>query len=198
MNDKKVLLASNNKGKINEIKEIFKDATVFSISEIEKIIGKKIIVTEDYDTYEENALSKVKDLYNYVGEDYILIGDDSGLSIDALDGFPGVHTARWIDEDDHTKNVLLLDKLKNEENRTCHYTTVISLKYKNLEKVFSATIDGNISTNFRGDNGFGFDEIFELDNGKTLAEIDILEKLKISPRTKALEKLKDYIESNNI
>ena len=193
MNNKTIILASNNQGKIKEIKYIFKDYDVIALKEAEQLLGKELIVTEDQETFQDNALEKVRTLYNQVGDAYTCIADDSGLSIDSLDGFPGVHTARWTDADDHTKNLMLLEKLENKDDRTCHYTTVIALKDANEERVFEYTLDGQIADNCRGDNGFGFDEIFEIENGKTLAEISTEEKASISPRTKALEKIEQYL-----
>lgn len=193
MNNKTIILASNNQGKIKEIKYIFKDYDVIALKEAEQLLGKELIVKEDQETFKDNALEKVRTLYDQVSDAYTCIADDSGLSIDSLDGFPGVHTARWTDADDHTKNLMLLEKLKNKEDRTCHYTTVIAMKDANEERVFEYTLDGKIADNCRGDNGFGFDEIFEIENGKTLAEISTEEKTSISPRTKALEKIEQYL-----
>lgn len=192
-----IVVASSNKGKLKEIKEIFKDYDVLSLKEIEDKLGKEIIVNENQDTFVDNALEKVRDLYNQVGENYIFIADDSGISIDYLDGFPGVFTARWMNADDHTKNKELLKKLKvvNKEERKCHYTTVIALKCNNFEKTFLSVLDGVISNNTRGKNGFGFDEIFELENGLTLAEISMEDKLKISPRKNALKQLESFLKS---
>ena len=193
MNNKTIILASNNQGKIKEIKYIFKDYDVIALKEAEQLLGKELIVTEDQETFKDNALEKVRTLYDQVGDAYTCIADDSGLSIDSLDGFPGVHTARWVDADDHTKNLMLLARVNTKEDRTCHYTTVIALKDANEERVFEYTLDGQIADNCRGDNGFGFDEIFEIENGKTLAEISTKEKTSISPRTKALEKIEKYL-----
>ena len=193
MNNKTIILASNNQGKIKEIKYIFKDYDVIALKEAEQLLGKELIVTEDQETFQDNALEKARTLYDQVGDAYTCIADDSGLSIDSLDGFPGVHTARWVDADDHTKNLMLLEKLEDKDDRTCHYTTVIALKDANEERVFEYTLDGQIADNCRGDNGFGFDEIFEIENGKTLAEISTEEKTSISPRTKALEKIEKYL-----
>lgn len=200
MNKKVVVVASNNKGKIREIKEIFKDYDVLSIKDMEEKIGKEIIVTEEQDTFKGNALEKVNCLYNELGDEFICIADDSGISIDALNGFPGVHTARFIDADDHTKNLELLKKVEGvpKEKRSCHYTTVIALKDKSHEETFESVLDGVISENTRGENGFGFDEIFELETGNTLAQISTEEKLKISPRKKALEMVNEYIKNKMV
>ena len=196
---RQIVLASNNKGKINEIKKVFKNYDVLSISDMEKILNKKLIVTENGDTFRKNALEKATTLYNQIGDEYLCVGDDSGISIDILNGFPGVYTARWLDKDDHTKNLELLKKLKGvlKEKRTCHYTTVIALKGKNIIKTFEYTLDGVISDSPRGENGFGFDEIFELSNGLTLSEIKMEEKVKISPRKKALMMIKMYLDEKN-
>ena len=164
-----------------------------------KILNKKIIVTENGNTFKANALEKTISLYNQIGDNHLCIGDDSGISIDYLNGFPGVYTARWLDKDDHFKNLELLKKLKGvlKEKRTCHYTTVIALKGKNIIKTFEYTLDGVISDSPRGENGFGFDEIFELSNGLTLSEIKMEEKVKISPRKKALMMIKMYLDEKN-
>lgn len=197
MSKKILVAASNNNGKIKEIKEIFTDYDILSISEMEKKLGKKIIVTENQMTFSENAREKVNCLYQEIGDDYTCIGDDSGISIDALDGFPGVHTARWMNADDHMKNLELLKRLENvpKNKRKCHYTTVIAIKGKEIDKIFEYTLDGIISLNVRGNNGFGFDEIFELPNGKTLAEITMKEKLELSPRRKALDMAIEYLKN---
>ena len=80
-----------------------------------------------------------------------------------------------------------------KEKRKCHYTTVIALKSKNFEETFEYVLSGVVSDVARGENGFGFDEIFELSNGKTLAEISTIEKLKLSPRKKALDMANRYL-----
>ena len=191
--NKKIILASSNKGKINETKKIFKDYEILSLKEAEVALNKTLKVEENQPTFIGNALQKTKELYKLVGEDYICIGDDSGLSIDALNGFPGVSTARWMLASDHIKNVELLKKMEGKTNRVCHYTTVIAIIGKDLEQTFESTLDGNISYSIKGNNGFGFDEIFEINN-KTLAEMTTNEKLLISPRTKALEKIERFIQ----
>ncbi len=198
MKNKTIVVASSNNGKLNEIRKIFNDYEVISIKDMEEKLGKKIIVKEEQDTFEANALEKVRDLYNQVGEEYICIGDDSGISIDILKGFPGVYTARWMDASDHIKNIELLKKVGNvsKDKRTCHYTTVIALKSKDFEKTFSYTLDGFVSNSVRGENGFGFDEIFELENGLTLAELSTEDKLAISPRRKTLEMVDTFVNES--
>ena len=191
----KIVVASSNEGKISEIRKIFYNYEVLSIKDMEEKLKTHIVVNENEETFKGNALEKVRDLYNQVGKDYICIADDSGISIDILNGFPGVHTARWMDADDHKKNIELLKIVGStpKDKRTCHYTTVIALKDKNIEKTFEYTLEGYVSTSPRGNNGFGFDEIFELENGLTLAEISTEAKLRISPRKNALNMVNNYV-----
>ena len=193
----KIILASSNPGKIKEVQVIFEDFDVISLKEAEKLLSKEIKITEDQETFSGNALEKACGLYEQVGSDFICIADDSGLVIDCLDGFPGVHTARWLDADDHTKNLALLEKVEAEmpADRSCHYTTAIAIKSSTIEKVFKSTLDGIVAKSCRGDNGFGFDEIFELPSGKTLAEITFTEKNQLSPRRQALDQLRVFIQN---
>lgn len=116
MSKKILVVASNNNGKIKEIKEIFTDYDILSISEMGKKLGKKIIVTENQMTFSENAREKVNCLYQEIGDDYICIGDDSGISIDALDGFPGVHTARWMNADEYNSALVNVNKISKNNN----------------------------------------------------------------------------------
>ena len=190
----KIVVATKNSGKINEIREIFKDYEVLSIRDIEKELSFNIVINEDKDTFSANALEKVRCLYNEVGGEYICMADDSGLEIDYLSGFPGVKTARWMQGTDEEKNREIIKKMENVSDRGCHYTTSISIKGEGFEEVFSDTLDGVIGERPTGNNGFGFDPIFYV-NGRSLAEISMEEKLKISPRRKALEQALKYLES---
>ena len=198
MKKKIVIIVSSNKGKIKEVKDIFHEYEVLSLKEASIKLGKDLIVSEDQSTHKDNALEKVRGLYKQVGDNYICIADDSWIAIDALYGFPGVHTARWMDADDHTKNLHFLEKMKNvkKDDRGCHYTTVIAIKSKDYEETFGYTLDGIVANECRGENGFGFDEIFELPNKLTLAEITSLEKYQLSPRKKALDKVRDFVNKN--
>lgn len=189
-----ILVASNNKGKIKEIKDIFSNFEIITLKEMETKLNKKLEVNEDADSFKGNALQKVTELAKQLDENIIVMGDDSGISIDALNGFPGIHTQRWMDADDHTKNLALLEKLKDvpEDLRTCHYTTAIAIADKNISNVVEYSLDGKVTREPIGTKGFGFDEIFKLDNGKTLAELTSEEKYAISPRKKALEEIKKF------
>lgn len=187
-----IILATNNKGKIKELEEILKEYKLLSLKEA----NIDIEIDEDRDTFEGNALKKAGEICKVTNK--ICIADDSGLCIDILNGFPGVYTARFLGEDatQDERNSYLLEKLKDKsrEERKAKVITCIALVKPNGEKkTYIGELNGYIAENKRGNNGFGFDEIFELENGKTLAELDKEEKNKISSRSLALKKLKEDI-----
>lgn len=119
------------------------------------------------------------------------IADDSGIEIEYLDGFPGVLTKRWHEGTDRERNLEIIEKLKGvpKEKRKITFSTAIAIS--NGEKTICeiGKIDGFVAEEIRGENGFGFDEIFELEGGKTLAELSQEEKNEISARKVALESL---------
>jgi len=190
-----ILVASNNQGKIREIQEILEEYEIISL----KQINCEIDVEEDGKTFEENAIKKAKAIYN---ETKIpCIADDSGIEIEEYNGWPGVLTARFLGEDKQTneyareRNEYILEKMKNlpKEKRKVKHVTCIAYYDENGARVVRGEQEGCIAESFRGDNGFGFDEIFELLDGRTMAEISKEEKNKISSRKKALEKIKKQI-----
>ena len=187
---KEILVATNNKGKLEEIKQILKDYNLLSL----KDIGCKVNVDEDGKTFEENAIKKAKEISKITNMP--CIADDSGLCIDVLNGWPGVHTARFLGENatDEDRNNYILEKMKNEKNRSAKDVCAIAYYYKEDTIVVRGEIEGKIPKEKRGENGFGFDSIFELENEKTLAELTNEEKNKVSSRKIALEKLKEKLE----
>ncbi len=189
--ENEIIIASGNKGKIEEAQNILNDFKIISIKEI----GVNIEVDEDKETFEGNAIKKAVEISKKLGGKPCL-SDDSGIEIECLDGFPGVFTKRWHCGTDRDRNIEIIKKLNGieKENRKAKFTTAIAFADGN--KVYSAvaTINGYISESVRGNNGFGFDEIFELENGKTLAEITSEEKNEISARRKALEMIKNKIK----
>jgi len=186
---KRIVVATNNNGKVKEIKEIFSDYEVVSYKDIDV----KVEVEEDADTFEGNSLKKAKVGAKEVNG--LCIADDSGIMIDYFDGLPGVRTVRWMEGTDHERNMEIIKRLKGvpKEKRKVHFITAIALADTNISCVESHIIDGYISEAPRGDNGFGFDEIFELEDGRTLAELSSEEKNLISARKKAVEKIKKFI-----
>lgn len=187
----RIVMASGNKGKIKEAGEILKEYNIISMKEL----GVNIDVEEDKDTFLENAIKKSKEIaQNLKGE--VVIADDSGIEVEFLDGFPGVYTKRWHAGSDKERNLAILEKMKGvpKENRKVKFTTAIAASKEEKTISVSASIEGYVSENCRGENGFGFDEIFELENGRTLAELSDEEKNEISARRKAFELLKNELE----
>lgn len=188
---KEIIMASNNKGKIKEAQEILKEYNIIAMKEA----GINIDVEEDKDTFEGNAVKKAETIAK-IAQGKPCIADDSGIEIEYLNGFPGVHTKRWLDGTDRERNKAILEKLKgvSKENRKVKFVTAIAISNGKKSDVVVENIDGYISENIRGENGFGFDEIFELENGKTLAELSNAEKNEISARRKALNKIYNIME----
>ena len=188
---KEIVIASGNKGKIKEAQEILNEYKIISIEEI----GVNIDVEEDQKTFEGNAIKKAETIANMIGGKMCL-ADDSGIEIEYLDGFPGVFTKRWHNGTDRQRNLALIEKLKGvpREKRKIVFTTAIALSDGEKTICETGKIEGYVTEEPRGENGFGFDEIFELENGKTLAEISSEEKNKISARKIALEKISNKLE----
>lgn len=182
-----IVMASGNKGKIKEAQEILKEYKIIPMKEL----GIEIDIEENQETFEGNAIKKAITIAKKLNGK-MCMSDDSGIEIEYLDGFPGVHTKRWHKGTDRERNLAIIDKLKSvpREKRKIKFITAIAISNGNNTISSVAFIEGYVAENVRGNNGFGFDEIFELENGKTLAELSQEEKNKISARKKALEDLK--------
>ena len=190
MKMKEIVIASGNKGKIKEAQEILKEFKIISIEELEIDID----VEEDQETFKGNAIKKAETIARVL-DGKMCIADDSGIEIEYLDGFPGVYTKRWHKGTDKERNLAIIEKLKGvpKEKRSITFTTAIALSDGQKTICEIGSIDGFVAEAVRGENGFGFDEIFELENGRTLAEISQEEKNKISARKIALESLRERI-----
>ena len=190
---RKIVMATNNQGKLKEVREILKDYEILSL----KDLACDIEVEEDQDTFEGNSLKKAKEISKLLKMP--CIADDSGLCIEELNNFPGVLTARFLGEDatQEERNNYLINKLKGKENRQATVVTVMTYvnEEKGQELIARGEVNGNIAKEKRGNNGFGFDEIFEIENGKTLAELTSEEKNQISSRKIALINLKKKLEN---
>ena len=184
---KEIIIASGNKGKIKEAQEILKEFKVISIKEL----GIDIEVEEDKETFEGNAIKKSETISKDLNGK-MCIADDSGIEIEYLDGFPGVRTKRWHQGSDRERNLAILEKMQGVEksNRKIDFVTAIALSDGKKTICKKGIISGYVSESIRGDNGFGFDEIFELENGKTLAELSNEEKNEISARRIAIEEIR--------
>ncbi|MDE5888598.1 MAG: RdgB/HAM1 family non-canonical purine NTP pyrophosphatase [Bacilli bacterium] len=184
-----MIFDSNNKGKLREIKDIFDEYDVKSLSEA----GIDIDVEEDQDSFYGNALKKAKEIYEIAKEP--VVADDSGLCIDAFNGWPGVLTHRFMGEDanDDDRNNAILEKMKGND-RTAK--VVCNLVYYDGTDIIvgEGVLSGRIPETRRGLNGFGFDDVFELEDGRTLAELTSEEKNKISARYLAAIDLKNKLE----
>ena len=184
-----MIVATNNKGKLEEIRKILSDYKIYSL----KDKNLDIDVVEDEDTFIGNAKKKAIEIYNILHEE--TIADDSGLCINCLDGFPGVMTHRFLGDDatDKMRNEYLINEVNKYGDRSAQ--VVCNIVYYDGENtiVGAGILEGFISKKCRGNNGFGFDEIFELPNGLTLAEISPKEKNEISARSLALKDLRNKI-----
>jgi XTP/dITP diphosphohydrolase len=186
-----LVFASNNEHKIKEIKSLLGDSfRLLSLHDIN--ISEDI--PEEESLIEGNALAKARYVYNASGMD--VFADDTGLEITALNGLPGVHSARFAGEDkdssENIKKVLYL--LGSNENREARFRTVIALILDKKEYLFEGIINGTIIYEKRGTMGFGYDPIF-VPEGKhlTFAEMDLTEKNTISHRALAFRKLKEFL-----
>ena len=190
----KIFLATGNQHKIEEIKDIFSNIENVEILSIRD--GIEIPeVEEDGETFEANSQKKARLISSYLN--MIAIADDSGLCVDALDGEPGVYSARYSGTgDDLENNKLLIRNLQGKENRAAKFVSVISLAKPNGEIYsFRGEIEGKIIDEAKGSTGFGYDPYFYVEQyQKTLAELPEL-KNKISHRAKALEKLKEELKN---
>lgn len=186
-----IIIASGNKGKIQETEEILKEFKIISINDLEI----KVEILEDQNTFEKNAIKKAETIAQLLNGKKC-IADDSGIEIECLDGFPGVKTKRWMNGTDRERNLKIIEKLKSvpKEKRKIKFTTAIALSDGKMTICEIGTINGFVAESTRGENGFGFDEIFELENGKTLAELTSQEKNEISARKFALEKIRKILK----
>ncbi len=189
----KMIFASNNKGKLTEIKSIFYDQEILSL----KDAGIDIDVVEDADSFYGNALKKAKEIYQLTKQP--VIADDSGLCLEALDGWPGVLTHRFAGENipDEDRNNRIIESLKTTDNKKA--SVVCTLVYFDGEIIITGegVLHGTISNIQKGTNGFGFDPIFVLENDKTLAELTSEEKNKCSARYLAAVDLRRKLIKQN-
>lgn len=195
----RILVASTNKGKIKEIKDILEKWEIITLNDIKNAVK----VIEDGKTFEENAKKKAKQLYEYTN--IPCIADDSGICIKEYEGWPGVRTARFLGEGKvgnqyaKQRNQYILDKMKGLEKKRRKVDNITAIAYYDGKEfqVAEGILSGYIAKEAKGENGFGFDEIFEIEDGRTLAELKPEEKNVISSRKKALEIIKTKIIYEN-
>ncbi len=187
----KLVFATNNKNKIKEIKNLIGNSIeLLSLA----AIGCDVELPETSSTLKGNALQKAQYVYDNFG--YNCFADDTGLQIDALNGNPGVYSARYAglncNSDNNMDKVLL--ELKHKTNRNAQFKTVIALIIDGKKSFFEGSVKGKIITKKCGVDGFGYDPIFKPDGYDiTFSEMDLDEKNKISHRAKAVKQLANWL-----
>lgn len=190
-----LIFATNNQHKVDEIKSIPEiNYNIISLKEA----GINIDIPEPYDTLEENASEKSRVIYKLTGKD--CFSEDTGLEVEALNGEPGVKSARYAGEGRaFEKNIeKLLANLHGIENRNARFRAVLSLILNGTEYKFEGICKGTILAYTKGEGGFGYDPIF-LPSGaeKTFAEMNMEEKNRYSHRKKAMDKLVDFFNNSS-
>ena len=197
---RKLLISTGNQDKIIEIKDEYKSLEYEIVSPDQ--LGLVLDVEETGSTLEENALLKAR--AGAEASNLLTLADDTGLEVDALDGRPGIYSARFAGaeatyEDNNQKLLKLLEDYPEEERTAC-FVTVAALvdPATGREETVRGICCGRIISEFRGDNGFGYDPIFYLpEKGKTFAELSTEEKNRISHRANALKKMKKILDNWN-
>jgi XTP/dITP diphosphohydrolase len=188
---KEILIATHNQHKKEEIQQILGDKfTVTSLTDYD--IHDEIV--EDGDTFHANALIKAQYCFDTTGKPSL--GDDSGLVVEALDGRPGIYSARYAGDHDFAKNMAkVLEELEQVENRKAYFVTVMCLVDETGVNYFEGRVYGNLTKEVRGEKGFGYDPIFVPENHQiTFAEMKAEDKNKISHRKKAIEQFLEFVE----
>jgi len=195
-----LLVATTNRGKFAEIQSYLKHLPLKILSL--QSLGNFPVIIEDGATYEENALKKARTLTEYTG--YLALADDSGLEVDALNGAPGIHSARYSggDGNDRRNNEKLLLALDGvpEEKRIARFVCVLALcvptSLGKKERTVRESCEGRIALSLKGENGFGYDPLFFYPAfGKTFGEIDRETKATVSHRGKALRDFAQILPS---
>ncbi len=192
----KIVLASGNKGKIEEFKKLMPNDEVIAFKEL---IGDFEVI-EDKDTFQGNAVKKATEIYKKIADDSIVvISDDSGITVPAINNEPGIYSARYARKgsSDKENNAKLISKLKekNLSKTPAYYTACIAIVYKNEIYSVHGWMYGNVIDEEKGEGGFGYDPMF-IANGfdKTLGELGYEAKKDFSHRTKALKLAKKVLE----
>jgi XTP/dITP diphosphohydrolase len=188
----KLVIATNNAHKLSEIKAILgNQIEVLSLADINCFDD----IPETAETLEGNALQKARYIYEKYGCN--CFADDTGLEVTALNGAPGVHTARYAFPDRHdpkANTLKLLSELQGVADRSARFRTVIALILEGKEYLFEGIVEGHIPTEERGTEGFGYDPVFApVEIGKTFAEVGVEVKNEISHRARAVKKLTEFL-----
>ena len=190
---KDIMIATSNKGKVREYKSLLEPLgyAVHDLSELDPIE-----IDENGSTFQENALIKAKSIKDKCN--MTVIADDSGLEIDALNKEPGIHSARYLEGHDYSyKNKVLLERMKDTTDRTARFVCAIALCDETGDHLFTGVMEGKINDQAAGDNGFGYDPIFLVEQfGKTSAQLTMEQKNSVSHRGIATRELLDYLKGD--
>lgn len=188
---KDIMIATSNKGKVREYKSLLEPLgyTVHDLSELDPIE-----IDENGSTFQENALIKAKSIKDKCN--MTVIADDSGLEIDALNKEPGIHSARYLEGHDYSyKNKVLLERMKGKTDRSARFVCAIALCDETGDHLFTGVMEGKINDQAAGDNGFGYDPIFLVEQfGKTSAQLTMEQKNSVSHRGIATRELLAYLK----
>jgi XTP/dITP diphosphohydrolase len=192
----KLVFATHNHNKAKEIQALVPEGiTIVTLDDLQCNED----IPETAPTLEGNAIQKAEYIVNQFNLN--VFADDTGLEIEALNGEPGVISARYAGEQrDANQNMeLVLEKLNGIENRNAQFRTVIALYWDGEMHLFEGIVKGKIRTTKTGEEGFGYDPIFEPENcGKTFAEMDLIEKNRMSHRARALEKMIAFLTARKV
>ncbi len=190
---KDIMIATSNKGKVREYKSLLEPLgyKVHDLSELDPIE-----IDENGTTFQENALIKAKSIKDKCN--MTVIADDSGLEIDALNKEPGIHSARYLEGHDYSyKNKVLLERMKGKTDRTARFVCAIALCDETGDHLFTGVMEGKINDQAAGDNGFGYDPIFLVEQfGKTSAQLTMEQKNSVSHRGIATRELLAYLKGD--
>lgn len=197
MTTSQFVVATTNQGKLKDFNEAFEHLGIRFVT-VDKVLNEVPEIVEDADTFKGNADLKVNGISKLLHDDAVVIADDSGICVHALNNRPGVLSHRYASENptEEENNALLLKELEGQSNRSAHYTTVIALKLGKKIIHFTSMQTGAIAEAPRGDNGFAYDKVFIPDGQtQTLAEMDDATRRTYLARYKALNELANYFES---
>lgn len=191
----KIVFATNNAHKLEEVQQMLSSHSIVSLREQ----GINEEIPETAPTLEGNALMKARYIYDKYGVN--CFADDTGLEVDALNGEPGVHSARYASELGHdaaANNELLLKNLDGAQSRTARFRTIIALIIDGKEQLFEGVVEGVIATDYAGREGFGYDPIFIPNDGdgRSFAQMTMDEKGAISHRGRAVAKLVEFFNNS--
>ena len=192
---KEIVMATNNAGKVKEMQALF-DELGIKVLALKDVFSEPIDVEENGTTFEENAIIKAEAICKMIGQ--VVIADDSGIEIDAMDKKPGVESARFLGHDTSYdyKNNYILNLLKDATNRSARYVCAMAMAIPGRDTiVFRETMEGEIAYEPKGENGFGYDPIFFFPpTNKTGAEMTLEEKNQYSHRAKATRHILEVVK----